>query len=81
MPALCRRNRLGLHENCNEPRPWDESSYKSAGEADEMPWPGSCIHLTPKARPATRQQGAQPCAEPLKREGMSPAPGSEVPAR
>ena len=33
--ALCRRNRLGLCGNCHEEMPWDESSYKLAGEVDE----------------------------------------------
>ena len=81
MLALCKRNHLELRGNCHEERPWDESSYKPAGEADETPQPGSCPCLTPQARPTTRQQGSQPSSEPLEREGRSPSPRSEVSAR
>ena len=81
MLALCKRNRLELRGNCHEERPWDELSYKPAGEADETPQPGSCPCLTPQARPTTRQQGSQPSSEPLEREGRSPSPRSEVSAR
>ena len=81
MPALCRRNRLGLRGNCHEEGPWDELSYKLAGEADETPWPGFCPCPATQTRSLDGQQGAQPSAEPLEREGRSPSPGSEVPVR